>query len=274
MPPAVGTGLFLLFALLLAAALDTKAAAPPPLSEGAKKAVYKDSPEDMEKLAAKNSLEFFRIALKWSDDQITDYTCQFQKQEKIDGTLQKVEVMRMKFRVKVFSAYFKWVGEEAKGQEALYVEDQNDGKVAAHPGGLLGKLVRRVNIEPTGKLALKHSRRPLTFAGMANMLRLIVPHSERAQAAGDLKLTYEGIRDQEGRPAYVFKRILPNRNDYPCPVLIVYIDREFLACVRTDAYDWDGSLQSQYIYSDFQINPGLKDADFDINNDNYGFKLF
>jgi outer membrane lipoprotein-sorting protein len=121
---------------------------------------------------------------------------------------------------------------------------------------------------------MKYSRRPITFAGMANMLRVIVPQCEDAQKNGDLQLTYEGVRKQNGRPCYVLKRVLPNKNNNPCSVLIIYIDKEYLACVRTDGYDWDGGLISQYIYSNFVINPGLTDKDFDPDNDEYGFRVF
>jgi hypothetical protein len=245
------------------------------LSPEAKTAVLTDSPEQMQKLAASDPLEFLRKSLKWCDERVGEYTCQFQKQEKIDGTLMKTETMLMKFRAKTFSLYVKWIGDVSAGQEAIYVEGKNDGKVAVHPSGLLGVLfLRKVMVEPTSKLALKHSRRPLTFAGMANMLRLIIPQCEKARANGDLTLTYEGLRDQNGRPAYVFKRVLPNKNDYPCPVLTIYIDQQFLICVRTDAYDWDGTLLSQYIYTDILINPGLKDEVFDVDNRDYNFRVF
>lgn len=256
------------------AAPFAEAAPAPALSEGVRKAVFTDSPEEMQKLAAKDPLEFLRKSLRWCDERVLEYTCQFQKQEKIDGVILKTETMQMKFRAKTFGLYLKWVGDVTAGQEALYVDGQNDGKVAVHPSGFFGVLVHKVMVEPTSKLALKHSRRPLTFAGMANMLRLVIPQCEKAKANGDLTLTYEGIRDQNGRPAYVFKRVLPNKNDYPCPVLTIYIDRQFLICVRTDAYDWDGTLLSQYIYTDILINPGLKDEDFDVGNREYGFHIF
>jgi hypothetical protein len=249
-------------------------AAPPPLTPGAQKAVFKDSPEEMEKLAAQDPLEFLRVALKWCDERVLEYTCRFQKQEKIEGALHPTETMQMKFRVKTFSVYLKWVGDVSAGQEAIYVEGANDGKVVAHPSGLLGIFLRKVMLDPTGKQALKHSRRPLTFAGMANMLRLVIPQCEKAKANGDLTLKYEGIRNVGGRPAYVFKRVLPQKNEYPCPVLIIYVDRQFLTCVRTDAYDWDGTLLSQYIYTAVQINPGLKDEDFSPDNREYNFRLF
>ena len=258
----------------LAWAAAFEAAPAPALPEGARKAVFTDSPEEMQKLAASDPLEFLRKSLRWCDERVLDYRCQFQKQEKIEGVILKTETMQMKFRAKTFSLYIKWVGDVSAGQEAVYVEGQNDGKVAVHPSGLLGVLMHKVMVDPTSKLALKHARRPLTFAGMANMLRLIIPQCERAKANGDLTLTYEGIRDQNGRPAYVFKRVLPNKNDYPCPVLTIFIDQQFLICVRTDAYDWDGTLMSQYIYSDILINPGLKDEDFDVGNREYGFRIF
>jgi len=244
------------------------------LSEGAKKAVFTDSPQKMEQLAASNPLEFMRIALRWTDANVIDYTCQLQKQEKIDGELQKTETMQMKFRANVFSVYLKWIAEPSKGQEVIYVDGKNDGKTVVHPSGFLGLLMRRVSLDPAGKTAMKHSRRPITSAGMANMLRLVIPQCEKALAAGDLTLTYEGLRTEGGRPAYVFKRVLPNKNDYPCPVLVIYLDQQFLTCVRTDAYDWDGSLLSQYIYSDITINPVLTDADFDPDNRDYNFRIF
>jgi len=257
------------------AAASAGAAPAAALSPEAKTAVFTDSPEQMQKLAASDPLEFLRKSLKWCDERVGEYTCQFQKQEKIDGTLIKTETMLMKFRAKTFSLYIKWIGDVFAGQEAIYVEGKHDGKVAVHPSGLLGVLfLRKVMVEPTSKLALKHSRRPLTFAGMANMLRLVIPQCEKAKANGDLTLTYEGLRDQNGRPTYVFKRVLPNKNDYPCPVLIIYIDQQFLICVRTDAYDWDGTLLSQYIYTDILINPGLKDEDFDVDNRDYNFRVF
>ena len=259
----------------MAQASAAPAPAPAPaLSEGAKSAVFTDSPAEMQKLAAGDPLEFLRKSLKWCDERVGEYSCKFEKQEKIEGEIQKTETMHMKFRAKTFSLYIKWFGDVSDGQEALYVDGQNDGKVAVHPSGLLGILIRKVMVDPTSKLALKHSRRPLTFAGMANMLRLVIPQCEKARANGDLTLTYEGLRDQNGRPAYVFKRVLPNKNDYPCPVLTIYIDQQFLICVRTDAYDWDGTLLSQYIYTDILINPGLKDEAFDVDNRDYNFRVF
>jgi hypothetical protein len=256
---------------------------PPPLPrkaptpaqiEAAQKVRYPKPQAEMETLAKSDPLEFLRLALKWHDDRIADYSCQFVKMENIGGELRKPETTLMKFRAKPFSVYVKWIEEVTKGQEVIYVDGVNDGKAYVHPSGLLGILFRKVSIDPLSKTALKHSRRPLTMAGMGNMLRLIVPQCEAAKANGDLSLAYEGLRQEDGRPAYLFKRVLPNKNKYPCEVLLIYIDCEYLLCVRTDAWNWGGGLLSHYSYTDLMINPGLEDINFDPDNRDYNFRLF
>jgi hypothetical protein len=242
-------------------------------TDGASKAIY-PKPEEMDALAQKDPLEFLKAALKWSEENVAGYTCQFTKQEKIGDELGDVETMQMKFRESAFSVYLKWIGDTSKGQEVIYSEGLFDNKAVVHPSGFLGILFRRVPIDPESKLAMKHSRRPITSAGMTNMLRLIVPQCEESLANGDLTLTYEGLRDQGGRPTHVIKRVLPNQNNNPCAVLTIYIDREYMICVRTDAFNWDGSLLSQYIYSDFVINPAFTDLDFDPDNKDYSYRLF
>jgi hypothetical protein len=258
----------------LAAAATTTGTVALPESEDARKAVLSLPRADMEKLAKGDPLEFMRQSLKWTDQQIQEYTCQFKKIENIEGKLRKPELISMKFRATKFSVYLKWVQDPSKGQEAIYVDGANSGKVWVHPSGVLGVLFRKVSVDPTSKDALKHSRRPVTSAGMANMLRVVIPQCEEAKTNGDLKLTYEGLRDVGGRPTYVFRRVLPQKGDYPCDVCLIYIDAQYFCCVRTDAYDWNGDLISHYSYVDLQVNPGLKDTDFSPDNGDYGFRLF
>jgi negative regulator of sigma E activity len=94
------------------------------------------------------------------------------------------------------------------------------------------------------------------------MLRLIIPPCEDARKKGDLQLEYLGMREEGGRPAYVFKRTLPAEKGYPCHLLTVYIDQQFMIPIRTDAFNWDGNLQGHYRYMDINVNPPLTDDDF------------
>ncbi len=235
---------------------------------------YPKSREALEPEIRKDPLAFLQHVRDWCRKRIRDYTCHFQKLERVDGELQRPEQMRMKFRADPFSVYLKWIGDVSEGQEALYVKGKYKGKVQVHPSGFLGVIFRHVGLDPEGKTARKHSRRPLTMAGIVNMVDLVTKQCEETHERGDLTLTYEGVRTEAGRPAYVLKRLLPPGKGYPCETLVMFIDVETLACVRTDAYDWDGELISHYFYTNINFAPGLTDRDFDTDNPAYGYRLF
>jgi hypothetical protein len=269
---------WLLLPVTLALAAGAASDAAQPAAPGPKAAdgavVYPQSREAMEPVIRKDPLAFLKRARDWADGRIRDYTCHFQKLERVGGELQRPEQMRMKFRLEPFSVYLKWISGPSEGQEVLYVEGQYKGKIQAHPSGILGVIFRKVAIDPDGKVAMKHSRRPLTKAGMVNMVELIARQCEEAHGRGDLTLTYEGVRVEADRPAYVLKRLLPPDKGYPCETLVIFIDTETLACVRSDAYDWDGELISHYFYTNIDFTPSLTDRDFDTDNPDYGYRLF
>jgi hypothetical protein len=278
---AWAAALLLVSAVAAAGAADDEKPAeanPPDAGAGGEKTdpsvVYPKTREVLEPEVRKDPLAFLQRARDWAEARIGDYTCHFQKLERIDGELQKPEQMRMKFRADPFSVYLKWTGGPSEGQEALYVDGKYKDKVQVHPSGILGVIFRKVALDPTGKTARKHSRRPLTMAGMVNMVRLVTKQCEEAHKRGDLTLTYEGIRNEGGRPAYVLKRLLPKGKGYPCETLVIFIDTETLACTRSDAYDWNGELISHYFYTHIDYAPNLTDRDFDTSNSNYGYRLF
>jgi len=246
--------------------------APAGASKG--EAVYPKSRRALEPIIRRDPLGLLRRARDWAESHLHDYTCRFQRIERVGGTLQKPEKTRMKFRRQPFSVYMKWIADPSKGQEVIYVEGKYKDEIQVHPSGILGLIFRRVGLDPTGKTARKHSRRPITMAGMLNMIRLVTRQCEDAHERGDLTLTYEGVRVEAGRPAYVLKRILPPDKGYPCETLVIFIDTRTLACVRTDAYNWAGELISHYFYTDIDLDPGLDDRDFDPDNPDYEYRLF
>ena len=271
---AAGVGaLAAIILAMVSAGGATRAESSPALSPDALRAVCVKSVAEMESLARSNPLEFLRTSLRWHEQRITDYTCTFQRQELVNGKLGKTEIVALKFREEPLAVYMKWRNGPNKGQEVIYAQGRNDGKLVVHPGGLTGAIFRKVFIEPDGKLAMKQSRRPITQAGMAHQLEVVIPEIETGFARGDCCLEYIGIRDECGRPAYVFKRTFPKKDGYTCHQLFIYIDQQFLVTVRTEAYDWEGRLVSDYRYTDLQINPGLTDDDFDPNNRDYAYRV-
>ncbi len=247
---------------------------PENLSHGARTVIHPTPAAEMETLARTDPLDFLRTSLQWYEKTVSGYRCTFQKQEVVDGKLQKIETMAMKFCENPFRVYLKWTRNPGKGREVIYWDGKYDDKAVVHPDGLIGIIFRKVSLDPEGKTALKHSRRSLRHAGMANMLRVIIPQCQEAQTNGDLRLEYLGVRTEAGRPTYVFNRILPDGKGYTAFQCFIYIDQQFLVPVRTEAYDWQGRLISDYRYTDFEMNPGLTNDDFDPDNPDYEYNLF
>ena len=256
------------------------AATPPAESPQAKAAPPKDHAElearlakwkqvDWQTLAEKDQLKFIQQLQQKCDETLIDLTGTFFKQERIKGKLGKEEAMIIKCRTSPFAVYMKYVKGD-KDREVLYAEGKYDNKIQAHPGGAMGALFQ-VQIKPDSDLAKKGNLRPITMAGMVNMLHTVVPQFELAKANDDLKTAYLGQMDVGGRKAYAIKRILPQKKEYPCHELVFFVDVEALVPVGADSYGWDGQLESSYRYTDFKINPGLSDLEFDKANKAYNF---
>jgi len=224
---------------------------------------------DWDTLARNDQVEFLQKLRQKCTETLIDFTATFHKQERIRGKLRGKEVSLMKFRAKPFSVYMKYTKGD-KGREALYVDGKYDSKIQVHPGGLLGPLFQ-LKIEPDSGMAMKNNLRPITMAGMTNMLNTVVPQFELARANGDLTVSYLGKMDVGGRKAYAIKRLLPKKDIYPCKELVFFVDCEALVPIGADSYTWDNQLECTYRYTDFKLNTGLTDDDFDRRNKAYHF---
>ena len=276
--------LALCLSALLAPALLPAANAPPPPSAVVAAPVAATPPQpgprldaalarwkkvDWDAAVQADQLKFLNLVQQRCSETIFDFSARFFKQERINGELQDEEAADMKWRGSPFSVYMKYVlGDE--GREVLYVAGQYDNKIQGHPGGWLGALIK-VQVAPDDPSVLKTNLRPITAAGMINMISVIVAQCELARSHGDLQLQYVGKIEAGGRPAYAIKRLLPNKPIYPNKELVILIDCAALVPVGSDGYGWDGQLLTKYHFTDFKLNVGLPDRDFDRSNKDYGF---
>jgi hypothetical protein len=119
-----------------------------------------------------------------------------------------------------------------------------------------------------GARARNESRRTLDQFGFERSLELILRYSHQAKAEGILDLRYIGPGSVEGRPTYVFHRVLPYTGEggpYPDRLLVIHIDQEHLVPTACTAYaDIEGQqLLGRYVYTNVELNPGYSDEDFD-----------
>lgn len=207
---------------------------------------------------------------------IDDYTATFIKQERVNGRLKPVETVFMKFQ-KPFKVYMKWVEGAKEGQEILYVEGKNGGKVLAHPGfggflgGMLTMILPTFAISPDGPTAMKDNLHPVTDAGIGNMIENIISNNAKARTNDDLHLYYRGESSVDGRMAFLVERILPQEEGYPAHRAQLFIDKEYRLPIMMVLHDWSDELIGSYEFRDLVLNPGLAPEEFEHRNKDYRF---
>src|ERR1700688_822466 len=132
---------------------------------------------------------------------VHDYTATFIKQERVKGELLAGERIEYKFK-KPFMVYMKWLPGPHEGREALYVQGRNNNKVTGHEGGFIGFIT--LNMTPTGSLAMKGNRHPITDSGIGRLIEIIINDINKASERGlkDANVELAGEDDVEGRKAW------------------------------------------------------------------------
>ncbi|MGQ9504285.1 MAG: DUF1571 domain-containing protein [Thermogutta sp.] len=212
---------------------------------------------------------------------IQDYSAIMVKRERVKGKLNDPEYTFVKIRHKPFSVYMLFLEPASvKGQEVIYVEGQNDGKMWAHPAGLKNKLIGTVSLDPTGPIAMQNNRYPITEIGVLNLVRRLIEVGEQEVKYGECEVKFfEGAKIND-RTCTCIQVVHPvPRRNFRFHLARIYVDTEHNLPVRYESYDWptepDGAPQliEEYTYLNIKVNNGFTDLDFDIRNPNYAFRV-
>lgn len=206
------------------------------------------------------------------DANIQDYSAVMTKLERIDGKLGEPQHIEVKVRHQPFSVYMKFITPKT-GQEALYVENQNNGKLVAMGSGFLRKFGKQ-ELGPTHAWAMKGQLYPITMTGMRNLTTELLKIAEEDVKYGECEVRYADSTINQ-RPCTMIeaRHPIPRRN-FRFNVARIFIDNEMRIPVAYEAYLWPATeggapeLAERYIYTDIKLNNGYTDADFDKNNPN------
>jgi len=212
---------------------------------------------------------------------IQDYSAIMVKRERVNGKLNDPEYAFVKIRHKPFSVYMHFLEPASvKGQEVIFVEGQNDGKMWAHPAGIKNKLIGTVSLDPTGPIAMQNNRYPITEIGVLNLVRRLIEVGEQDMKYGECEVKFfEGAKIND-RTCTCIQVVHPvPRRNFRFHLARIYVDTEHNLPVRYESYDWptepDGAPQliEEYTYLNIKVNNGFTDLDFDIRNPNYTFRV-
>jgi hypothetical protein len=229
-----------------------------------------------------------RRALDNSEKNYEDYTATLVKRERVDGVVGQQEFMYIKVRNRKvvngqlktpLSVYLTFIGPASvKGREVIYVENRNDGYITAHEGGMKGRFLPTVSLNPLGMLAMKGQRYPISDIGLENLMVKLVERGQTARQYPDVKADFRKNARVKDRTCTVLQVTQPNkRPDLEFYLAQIFIDDQLLIPIRYVAYDWPASegakpeVIEEYTYMDLKVNVGLTDVDFDPENPDYAF---
>ncbi len=204
---------------------------------------------------------------------VQDYRCIFLKRQMMGDELQGRQRILLKYR-EPMSVYMKWLAEPHKGQEILYVPDRYGEKGYARAGGWFGKVTPLIRVDVDGYWVMRDNIRPLNDIGIGRFLDIFMENFHRADKADDGALIDRGESVVEGRRVKVIEAVLPpdESEGYYCYRSVLHFDKEHGLPVKMEIYDWHNRLREEYIYKDLELNVGLEDKDFDLENREYKFR--
>ena len=234
-------------------------------------------------------LEMARRALEVVRENVRDYEATIVKRVRWNGKLQGEQFIRCKIRhgdcddaettpekKMPLSVYTRFLRPKA-GQEAIWIDGCNDGKIIAHgPPGLLNVLT--LSLDPNCSMAMRGNRYSIECIGMLNLLEKMIEKGENDRKHGSciVKITRNVRVGSSNCTRFEIIHSEPVENvDYHKAE--IYIDDERNLPIAYRGYDFPDSpggrpkLIERYFYKDILVNVGLTDADFDPANEAYDF---
>lgn len=191
----------------------------------------------------------------------------------------------MKCRHQPFSVYLLWLTGDV-GQEVLYVEGTNNGRLLAHDGGWKARLPA-FSLVPTGSLAMRDSRYPVTAAGLLGLIDIMSrSHHEELERRSVASCELNENVFVQGRPCLEFTTRYKSHAESPkYRKSITRIDREWNVPVETWHFEWPvndaaateqeldaATLVEAYRFADIDFSFQPSDLDFDRANPEYRFR--
>ncbi len=201
------------------------------------------------------------------------YVMRLRRREVVNGKSRPEEVVLVKFRQEPWSVYFKWIGPEAKGREAVYVKGRPGNEI--HTLTAAGDMPffpagQRFSISADSPLVKSKSRYPISEAGLGTAIRrfgVIVAAVEKGDPkAGTLRSLGLVKREEFPEPVEGLEQTVPPESD---PLLPRggrrwwYFDQALGLPVLIVTHDETGREVEYYCHDRIQYPARLDDGDFD-----------
>ncbi len=235
-------------------------------------------------------LELARDAREHLAETLDDYTARFVKQDRDrSGVLNEQEEMLIKVQTRLrgdredapLRVYMKYQAPDSKkGREVIWGEDLNGGKLCVHEAGLLG--LKRLNLAPTGFLAMQGQRFPISQVGMVRLVEQLIERGEQDRENPNIEINTVANHQLGDVTAELIQIHCskPRGGDDDFSLAEVVIDRSRMLILMFRSFGWperegdEAPLLESYTYHDIETNVGLTDEDFSPDNPKYNYPSF
>lgn len=215
---------------------------------------------------------------------LNSYSAIFHKQERIGGDLSDLHQIELKVRHSpAFGVYMKWRNGD-KGRQVLFNSEEADRRMVVKLGGLKGKFLPAVKLDPEGSQAMAEARYPVTKAGLLAMAERII-ELRREEINQDLAVTCRRLANQQvdERSCYCFLFEYASREVSPVyRKSLVMIDTRYHVPMRVLNHTWtndedgltveqidENTLIEHYSFSDINFAKEYVAEDFSRDNPLY-----
>ncbi len=211
-----------------------------------------------ENLLRTSPISYLRLCLERSEREVQGYRVTFDKQERIQGTLQPREVVDVHFRENPFRVHFHWLEGTRLAKKVLYVAGENQGLMKVRPAGLLA-IAGIVDRPVDGPDAKRTGRYGIHEFGIIQAMRRTLQSMGAASERGKLFLEYHGmvkLKQVGDRPCQKFvRKPYDPVEEEGVNELTIYVDPENGLQVGSVLRDAKGNLIAEYFFRDLILNP-------------------
>ncbi len=146
---------------------------------------------------------------------LSNYMCRIRRREQVNGKDQPEEIILLKFCRAPLCIHCKWLGEEAKGREIIYIKGQHDDRanILTGKGDMVGS-GKRMTFPIESPIVRSKSRRPLTEAGIgtaAVRFAALIDSIEQGQSnAGLIRHLGWQSRPEFSKPVEAVEQTIPS----------------------------------------------------------------
>jgi hypothetical protein len=202
---------------------------------------------DTPKLTGKEALEEIDRILASAQarlEKVTAYAATFVKQERIGDALSELQVIQLRCAHQPMKVFMKWEGGKDSGQRVVYSEKENDGNMLVRKLTGLEARLGVLSLNPSGSLAMKHARYPVTNVGLLELTKIIRRHRQ-ADMKVESGITAKMLERQklDGRDCICFvieyakPEVAPDdKKEYRKAMVYIDVESKLPVCVR--CYGW------------------------------------